>query len=193
GGRRRGRPRVPRGAARRRGGPLRLRAAEPARPALALRAERLQAALDRDARGALPARAARGDRRRGDLPLLAGDRRARPARHEPPRAVGHAAPGRPRGLRLPERRLPRPGDGLRAAPGRGRGRDERRDRRRLRDREGHARPLHAARRGAVPRLGVRRPCRVLDARAPRRDRAPGRLPTAPHVLPVRRLPAARAV
>ena len=70
-------------------------------------------------------------------------------------------------------------DGVRAAPRRGRGRDERRDRRRLRHREGHARPLHAADGGALPGLGVRRPRGLLHARAPRRDRAPGRVAAAP--------------
>ena len=42
-------------------------------------------------------------------------------------------------------------------------------------------------------LGVRRARRLLDARAPRGDHAPGRLAAAPHVLPVDGLPAARAV
>ena len=69
----------------------------------------------------------------------------------------------------------------------------RRDRRRLGDRQGHARPLHAADRGALPGLGVRGPRRLLDARAPRRDRAARRLAAAPAVVPVDGLLAARAV
>ena len=52
-------------------------------------------------------------------------------------------------------------------------RDQRRDRRRLDRRQGHPRPLHAPRRRAPPRLGVRGPRRLLDARAPRGDPAPG--------------------
>ena len=44
-----------------------------------------------------------------------------------------------------------------------------------------------------PGLELRRARRLLDARAPRGDPAPGRLAAAPDVLPVARLPAARAV
>ena len=55
----------------------------------------------------------------------------------------------------------------------------RRDRRRLRDRQGHARPLHAADGGALSGLGVRDPRRLLDARAPRGDREARRLAAAP--------------
>ena len=46
-----------------------------------------------------------------------------------------------------------------------------RDRRRVRDRQGHARSLHAADGGALSGLGVRDPRRLLHARAPRGDRA----------------------
>ena len=44
-----------------------------------------------------------------------------------------------------------------------------------------------------PGLGVRDPRRLLDAGAPRGDRAPGRLAAAPHELPVDGVPAARAL
>ena len=46
--------------------------------------------------------------------------------------------------------------------------DQRRDRRRLGDRQGHPRPLHARRRRAAPGLGLRGARRLLDPRAPRR-------------------------
>ena len=45
---------------------------------------------------------------------------------------------------------------------------------------------------AASGLGVRRPRRLLDARAPRRDPAPRRLAAAPAELPVDGVPAARA-
>ena len=54
------------------------------------------------------------------------------------------------------------------------------------------RPLHAPRRRAPPGLGLRDERRLLDARAPRRDRAERRLAAAPDVVPVDRLQAARA-
>ena len=72
-------------------------------------------------------------------------------------------------------------------------RDERRDRRRVRDREGHPRPLHASHGGALSGVGVRRARRLLDARAPGGDRAPGGLAAAPDELPVDGVPAARAL
>ena len=61
-----------------------------------------------------------------------------------------------RRLPVPVRRLPGPAHGVRAAAGGGRRRPERLDRRRLRDRQGHARPVHAADGGALSGLGVRR-------------------------------------
>ena len=77
GGGRRGGPRLPRRPAGRRGRAVRLRDADADRAALALGAQRLQAAHDGDARDAVPARAAGGDEGRGHLALRAGDRRAR--------------------------------------------------------------------------------------------------------------------
>ena len=62
GGRRRGGARLPGRAAGRRGGAVRLRAADAGRPAVAVGAQRLQAAHDGDARDAVPARAAGRDR-----------------------------------------------------------------------------------------------------------------------------------
>ena len=65
--------------------------------------------------------------------------------------------------------------GRRAGPppagGDRRGRQERRDRRRLGAGQGDPRPLHAPRRHHPPGLGVRPARRLLDAGAPRRDRA----------------------
>ena len=59
-----------------------------------------------------------------------------------------------------------------AAPRGDRGRrDQRRDRRRLGDRQGDPRPLHARRCRAPPGLGLRGARRLLDPRAPRGDRA----------------------
>ena len=89
--------------------------------------------------------------------------------------------------------FPVPPTGFRAAARRRRGCDERRHRRRVRDRQGHARPLHAPDGGALPGLGVRRPRRLLDAGAPGRDRAPRRLAPAPALVPVDGLPAAGAL
>ena len=97
------------------------------------------------------------------------------------------------GLPLPDRRLRGARLRLRAAADRRRRRDQRGDRRRIDRRQGHPRPLHAPGRRAPPGLGVRRPCRLLDARAPRGDRPPGRLAAAPDVVPVDGLPAARAL
>ena len=54
------------------------------------------------------------------------------------------------------------------------------------------RPLHAQGRRAPPRLGLRDQRGLLDPRAPRGDRGQRRLPAAPDVVPVDRLPAAGA-
>ena len=168
--RRRGRPRLPRRPAGRRRGAVRLRGARRCASVRALtRAQRLQAARRRGARGAVPAsccaprckvavvsRCVRGIDERGlHKTNLAALRDA---------LRGVARPG----MHLPDRRLPGAGLRLRAARRRRRRRHERRDRRRLDRRQGHARPLHAPRRRAAPRLGVRRPRRLLHARAPRR-------------------------
>ena len=89
--------------------------------------------------------------------------------------------------------FPVPADGVRAAARRRRRRDERRDRRRLRDRQGHARPLHASHGGALSGLGVRDPRRLLDARSTGPRSRAGRVAAAPDELPVDGVPAARAV
>ena len=66
----------------------------------------------------------------------------------------------PPGRRLPPAALPAP------APAGDRGRrDERRNRRRLGDRQGEPRPLHEAPRRRASRLGIRRERRLLDARS----------------------------
>ena len=69
----------------------------------------------------------------------------------------HAAPGRRGGRDLSVGRVPGAADGLRSAPRRRRRRDERGDRGRVGDRQGHARSLHAADGRALPGLGVRAP------------------------------------
>src|SRR5262249_15126461 len=72
------------------------------------------------------------------------------------------------------------------------GRDERRDRRRLGDRQGDPRPLHADGRGQASWLGLRGARRLLDPRAPRGDRAPRHLAIASAIVPVRWIRATRA-
>ena len=91
--RRRGRPRLAGRPAGRRGRAVRPRAADALGPARAQPAERLQAAHRRDARGALPARAAGGGALGDRVPVRARHRRARPAQHEP-RGAAHGAAGR---------------------------------------------------------------------------------------------------
>ena len=91
--------------------------------------------------------------RGGDVALRARDRRARAAQDQPRRAVGRARARRARRLPVPLRRLSGAADRVRAAPGRRGRRHERRDRRRIRDRQGHARPLHAPDGGALSRAG----------------------------------------
>ena len=81
------------------------------------------------------------------------DRRARPARDQPRGAARRARQGRLRRLRLPQRRLPGGGARPRAARGDRRRRQERGDRGGLGDRQGDARPLHAARRRRRTRAG----------------------------------------
>ena len=109
--RRRGRARLARRAAgRRRRCCSTTSGSAAARPPRARRARRLQAEEPRGARGALPARAARRGRRRGGGRAASrGDRRARPARHQPrgARATACARVAVP-GRGLPRRRLPRP-------------------------------------------------------------------------------------
>ena len=86
-GRRRGRTRLPGGPARGGGRAVRLRRDHDARAALAGRAQRLQAAHRRGARGAVPARAAQRRARRRRLALRARDRRPRAAQDQPRRAA----------------------------------------------------------------------------------------------------------
>ena len=96
-GRGRGRPRLPGRAAGRRRGAVRLRAPVAARPALAVRAQRLQAAHARDARGALPARAARRGASRSPRAACAGSTSAgctrRTSRRCATRCAGSACAG----------------------------------------------------------------------------------------------------
>ena len=133
---------------------------------------------------------AQGGRR---LALRARDRRARPAQDEPRRAARRAARASrvPGGICLTDG-FPVPRLGFEQRARRRRRRHERRDRRRLDHRQGHARPLHAARGGALSGLGLRHPRRLLDARAPRGDRGARRLAAAPAVASRHGLPAARA-
>ena len=79
-----------------------------------------------------------------------------------------------------------------AAPRRGRGRrHQRRDRRRLGDRQGDPRPLHARAAREHPRLGLRGARRLLDPRAPRGDRPDRDLAAAPALVPIGGLFAAQ--
>ena len=97
-----------------------------------------------------------------------------------------------RGGDLPRRRLPRARLRLRAARRRRRRLHERGDRRRLRARQGHARPLHAPRRRAASRLGLRDA--TSATRRPSTARRSRRTAISPlHRLVVRvdRVPAAR--
>ena len=100
---------------------------------------------------------------------VARDRHPRPPRHQPRGARPQPRAGRRPGRDLPRRRLPAGPAAGRAPGGRRRRRPQRGDRRRVGDRQGDPRPLHAPGGGALPGLRVRRERRLLDARAPRGD------------------------
>ena len=121
------------------------------------RAQRLQAARPRGARGALPGRHAHRRQGRRRLALRARHRRLRAAQDEPRRPARRARRVARPGVPVPHRRLRRARLRLRAAPDRRRRRHERRDRRRLDRGQGHPRPLHAPRRRAASRAGSSAP------------------------------------
>ena len=152
------------------------------------RAQRLQAAhARRRARSCTRSSCAPPTQRRGRLALRARDRRAAACtRRTSPRCATRSRGVARARLHLPERRLPgrrtSATSSARSSTATPRARRSPPPRRR----EGHPRPLHAPRRRAAPGLGVRQPRRLLDARAPRRDRAPRRLAAAPAVVPVDR-------
>ena len=192
--RRRGGPRLPGRPARRRRRALRRRGPRRARGPRADRAQRLQAARRRGARGALPGRHAHRRQGRRRLALRARHRRLRAAHaRTSPRCATRSL------------RVARPGclclvDGF-AVP------DFGHEQRAIVDGDATSAAIAAAsivakvtrdrfmhRADALPPgLGVPLARRLLDARAPRRDPAPGRLAAAPAVLPEHGLPAARAL
>ena len=136
-------------------------------------AQRLQAAHRGGARGALPDRAADRDEGQRRLALRARDRRARACTgRTSTRCATRCAASPGPGVVLPVRRLPaRQGLPVAAARDRRRRHEERGDRRRVDRRQGHARPLHAPRRRAAPRLGLRR--RTSATRRPSTARRSG--------------------
>ena len=158
----------------------------------AARAQRLQAARPRGARGAVPDRPA--DRREGRRRLAQRPRHrhARPAQDEPRgaarRAAGVARPGAiclSDGFALGDLEATTSARSSTATPRAPRSPPPRSSPR-SRATATCAAPTRAT------RLGVRVARRLLDARAPRGDPPPRRLAAAPHVVPVDGLPAARA-
>ena len=106
GGCRRSRSRMPCRPARCRRGAVRPRADRPARGPRAQRPERLQAAAARGSGAAVPGDPANRREGRDRVALRAGNRLARPARHQSCRAARSAREGRLPRLHLPQRRLP---------------------------------------------------------------------------------------
>ena len=193
-GRRRGRPRLPRRPARRRGRAVRLRGADAERPAVALGAQRLQAAHAGDARGAVPEGAPRGvPAWRSRRAACGGSTSGACTRRTSPRcATCCGRVGRDGALCLSDG-FPVPPTGFeqRAVVG------------------GDATSAAIAAASVIAkvtrdrfmhRMEERYPGwefgdarRLLDARAPGGDRAPGGLAAAPDELPVDGVPAARAL
>ena len=194
-GRRRGRPRLPRRPARRRGGAVRPRARSAcARSARSARSTTPSSTTPEAREELYPVVMRTAARVAVVSRCVARHRRARPAPtnlaalRDALRGVARAR------LRLPRRRLPGARLRLRAARRHRRRRDERGDRRRLDRRQGHARPLHAPRRRAASRAGSSPP-HVGYSTPEHRDAIlrHRRLAAAPHVVPVDGVPAARAL
>ena len=171
GRRRRGRARLPRRPARRGRGAVRPRGADPvATCARSPRSTTPSSTPPRRARRCTRACCARPRASRSPRAACAASTSAACTTPTSPRCATCLPASAATGCLCLSDGFPVPADGLRPAAGRRRGRDERRHRRRLGHRQGHARPLHAADGGALPGLGVRDPRRLLDARAPRRHR-----------------------